>query len=306
MSYRFLTYGRLSPEFADFIGSTYPELDLVRAESKAAIKKLLPEVNAIAGFSLITDEDISHVEWIHTFGAGVDGYLKHTLNESVVLTRTSGNLGLQMGEYCLAYLLADAQAIHALYEQQKKNVWHQIPTSKLHTWNVLILGTGTIGKGIADCIKGSVNKLIGLNTSGNEVTPFDAITDWNMDSMPEIHAVINALTLTSMTHSKLNGSFFDHLSDCLFINVGRGETVDESALLNAIETGNVRKAILDVFTEEPLPVDSVFWKHEKILVSPHQSGITTIQDLTDSFDLVYDAIRKGTRNHLFFNRKKGY
>ncbi|MEP5612223.1 MAG: NAD(P)-dependent oxidoreductase, partial [Cyclobacteriaceae bacterium] len=89
-------------------------------------------------------------------------------------------------------------------------------------------------------------------------------------------------------------------------NVGRGDSVDEIDLLRSVELGHLRRAVLDVFTSEPLPEKSPLWANPKVTISPHQSGLTTINDVAHCFRFAYEAINEGTTNDLFINRKRGY
>jgi phosphoglycerate dehydrogenase-like enzyme len=308
MEYRFLTYGRLSEEFQLFVQDKYPSLDVIRADTKEEIISALPKVNAIAGFNFLSDEDLSSIEWIHAFGAGVDSYVKlDGLNSNTILTRTSGDLPIKMGEYCLAYVLHDLQSISSIEANQRSHIWKQYPTQNLHDLNVLILGTGTIGQGIARQFQRASNRVIGLNRNRLKKAGFDEIIDWNdLNKELEIDIIINTLPSTNETDSLLDESFFHHFNRTLFINVGRGKTIHNESLLKALHDDQVRKAILDVFDVEPLPGDSPFWQHDRIIVSPHQSGITTIDDVSSSFELIYEAIENGETNHLFVDLEKAY
>ncbi len=308
MDYKILTSGRLSSDFKLFIKNYYPDIEIVEAKKDDEIESLLPEVNTIAGFNFLKDQDVSKIKWIHAFGAGVDSYLKlKTLNPDVIITRTTGDLGKQMGEFCLTYILAEVKKIFPIYDNQRKTTWQQIPASSLSDLNVLILGTGSIGMGVAQQLNDQVNKVIGLNRSGSPVDPFHETCSWEtLSKIQDVHVVISALPSTPGTAAILDESFFQLFNDIIFINVGRGDAVDENVLLKVINLGQVKKAILDVFPEEPLPKDSKLWNSEKVLVSPHQSGLTTIDDVSKSFELAFKAIKNGGRNSLFVDLEKGY
>jgi len=308
MNNRILTSGRLSEEFCNFIEGDYPNFSIARAESKSEILSLLPTVDVIAGFNFLSDEDISHIKWIHAFGAGVDQYLKNpSLNQETIITRTTGDLGSKMGEFCLAQILVEIKSLFPIYENQQKSIWKQTPTANLFDQEVLILGTGSIGSGIAKRLKGQVKKIIGLNRSQRPVEPFDEIRRWDtLGDLSDTNVVIGALPSTSETSFSLGEAFFKKLNNAIFINVGRGDSVDEVALIKAIELGHIRRAVLDVFTKEPLPKESPLWENECVTISPHQSGLTTIEDVGSSFKLSYEAIKNGTRNELFIDREKEY
>ena len=96
---------------------------------------------------------------------------------------------------------------------------------------------------------------------------------------PEVDAVVNTLPGTSATDHLLSRRFFDALRPgATLVNVGRGTVVDEAALLDALESGRVGFAALDVFETEPLPVESPLWTHENVLVSPHTAALGAAED----------------------------
>lgn len=308
MQYNFLTYGRLSKEFSDFVQETYPELHCIHANSIEEAHAHLPEVNAVAGFNFLQNETISHLRWIHSFTAGVDSLLTNpALNKETIITRSTGDMGAQIGEFCLAYMLAEAKALFEIHENQKSKIWKQTSTVCLGDLNVLVLGTGSIGQGIAKKLGGLVNKVYGLNRSKSSNPLFDEIHDWNsFQQLENIHVVINALPSTPETSGIVGVDFFQQFKDLIFINTGRGKTTQEKELIKSIDASYIKKAILDVFSVEPLPASSELWGNEHVIVSPHQSGITTITDIISSFKHAYHAIRSSEKNELFVDIQKGY
>lgn len=309
MKYSILTFGKLASEFADLVVQRYPELKVLLANSQAEVKSILPQVNAIAGFNFLNNEDASGIDWIHSFGAGVDAFLAiDSIRKDVILTRTKGKLGEKIGEFCLAYILADLRAVFSIYGNQKDKCWEQLPTENLYDKTVLVIGTGSIGSGIAQKTRGLCKRVIGLNRSNSPNDLFDEISDWNsyQKIAHQVDVVISALPSTSDTNSVLDPEFFSHFKNMLFINVGRGNVVTEQCMLDSIDAGCVRSAVLDVFTEEPLPSSSPFWAHKKVMVSPHQSGITSVEGVVESFSEAYEAIKRGERSDVFVDMKKGY
>ncbi len=269
--------------------------------------KQLQTVDAIAGFNFLPlNADVSHIRWIHSFGAGVDSFMQlEKLSKHTILTRSSGNMGDKIGMFCLAYLIAHTKGLLKVYENQKERKWSQIPTVDAKTLNVLILGTGTIGTGVARQLAPFANSITGLDNSGMTKAFFDQISTW--ESIPsDIQVVINTLPSTPQTIGRLNEPFFKLFNSALFINVGRGDAVVEEDLILALERNWLQEAVLDVFETEPLPSDSSLWTHPKILISPHQSGITSADDLKMSFRSVYEAIGRGKRNELFVELDKHY
>jgi hypothetical protein len=104
-NYRILTYGWLSDEFAQF-ANQFEGIECTVFSSKDEVRKNIKDFNALAGFNFLKGLDIQHIEWLHCFVAGIDSFYAHgNLPEEMVISRTSGNMGAKIGEYCLAYTL---------------------------------------------------------------------------------------------------------------------------------------------------------------------------------------------------------
>ncbi|KPD00223.1 Glyoxylate/hydroxypyruvate reductase A [Geobacillus sp. BCO2] len=105
--------------------------------------------------------------------------------------------------------------------------------------------------------------------------------------------MIVALPLTEETHHLFDETFFACLHNAGFINVGRGATVEETALVGALENRNVRLAVLDVFEEEPLPPHSPLWVHPNVIITPHIAALTSAEDAAQSILGTLDRIETG-------------
>jgi glyoxylate/hydroxypyruvate reductase A len=308
-SIKMLTYGRLSEGFHQFIKDEYPAIDISLASNKQEAVKLLPNCNAVAGFNFLTGLDIAHLKWIHSFGAGVESFMKLDLPKTCTLSRTSGKMGQRIGEYCLAYLLHEVKGIENVRLQQKESNWHQTALPSLENLTIMILGTGSIGQGIASVLKPLCKQLTGVNQSGHSIHVFTETT--SMDKLQLRHkidadVIINALPSTPDTINLFNHSFFQKTKNTIFINIGRGDAVNENDLIQALNDGMLKKAILDVFQQEPLPEEHPFWQHPKCIATPHHSGLTNLDDAKHSFRSVFPAVSEQKSHPLIADLSKGY
>ncbi len=308
-NYRILTYGWLSDEFADF-ANQFEGIECVAFPSKNDVKENIKDFNALAGFNFLKGLDIEHIEWLHCFVAGIDSYFAlGALPIKMKISRTSGNMGAKIGEYCLAYTLHILKSIKEAQLRQKLISWKVLELPNLYQKKVLIYGTGSIGQGIAKVFAPLAKSVVGVNRSGklapyfSEIKSFKAIQNQSQD---EFDVVINALPLTPQTTYFFNKDIFRKLHSVIFINIGRGLSVDVPDLLSAIAAGNIEYAVLDVFEEEPLPANSPLWLNPKVFVTPHHSGITDFEDIKDSFTEVYSALKEGKSSRLFVDRIQGY
>lgn len=254
------------------------------------------EASALIAFDAPDDEDISRYDWIHVGGAGPDRIFR-ALKDAPrlpLLTRTIGAMGRQMAEYVLAYILADLQkmALRRAFEAQRS--WQKdasLPTY-LFDQRIAILGTGAIGGEIAAALAPLCRGVTGYSRSGRHVDGFDAVRPLGDFEAADI--VIVALPATPETEGLVGERLFTPLDEALFLNIGRGAVVDEGALRKALDRGNVRHAVLDVFTEEPLPPTDWAWTDDRVTVTPHVSGVTRPTDIAAAFRGLLPSFRRRT------------
>jgi phosphoglycerate dehydrogenase-like enzyme len=235
-----LTSGDLSKEFKDFIDDSYPEINCLQAKSKEEVGKLLPKAQFVAGFNFLTNHEMKHLKWIHSFSAGVDSYMKLTFPDNCLLSKTTGKMGNRMGEYCMAYILEDLKHMQLMHHNQSLKAWIPLKQERLYHQTIYIIGTGYVGSEIAKMFKPLTQSVKGINTSGDLKQNFDHCMAWNeitKNTLEENCIVINTLPSTSDTRGIVNLDFFKKLINCLFLNVGRGATVNEDDLLKALANG---------------------------------------------------------------------
>ncbi len=266
----------------------------------------------LVGYYPPEDEDVSGYDWIHVPAAGVDRMLNGLKGASrmPVITRTIGRMGEQMGEYCVAYTLEQLQkmALRRAFEAEQN--WWKKKAAPTHLFDMTIgiLGTGSIGQGIARSFKALGARVVGYSRSGRSRAPFDQVfpmADFPGDHPP--HVLVSALPWTPQTEGLINGALFSKLEGALFINVGRGASLDEDALKGALEAGQVSRAVLDVFPKEPLDETHWFWTHDQVTVTPHVSGLTRDVDAADRLvDLLGRAFEIGSMPESEVDLARGY
>jgi glyoxylate/hydroxypyruvate reductase len=265
--------------------------------------------DALVSFHLKSNIDYRHVQWVHSLGAGVDRFLfKKDWDESVLLTRTICSFGQRIAEYCLSYILKDLQFHNQFEELKQQKKWYPITPKLLNEQKVMIYGTGEIGQTIAKIFASFGVEVYGVSLSGKEKEFFKEVmtVKEHYDRLPDIGYLINTLPLTELTEKLFKENIFQRLSEAGFINVGRGASLDEDALLDALDHNHLRFAVLDVFTEEPLPKDHSLWAHPKVLITPHISAVTTPAEGAYCFLETLRNIEEGKPLHNKVNVKKGY
>lgn len=264
--------------------------------------------DAFVGFNIKADIDYGLVKWVHSLGAGVDRFLfKKKWNENVLLTRTICSFGQRIAQYCLSYILEDLQFHGQFQENMAGKVWRPMTPKLIEQEKVMIYGTGEIGQTVAKVLSFFGAEVYGVSLSGSVKKYFKEVltTESAISYLSRMDIVINTLPLTKKTELLFNKDFFCHLKGAGFMNVGRGASVDEGALLAAIEDHKVRYAVLDVFIEEPLPAEHPFWNHPNVKITPHISAVTTPEEGVECFLETLKNIEenKSLRNKVDIQKK---
>ena len=293
--------------FYENIKNDFPDISVKFVENPSP--KDILWADALASFVAPKDIDINKLKWIHSFGASVNQFLERSdFNKNTLLSRTFSSLGVKMGEYCLAHLLNFAQKNVELMQNQNNKIWRQIPTTSITQNKVLILGTGQMAQGILEVFSKLNINTIGMNTNGREIGNFAKCITINQLSTYSntISCVINTLPSYISSYNMIDLNFLKLFQNVLFINVGRGQTVVDKDILIALDKQYVKSVVLDVFREEPLPQQSKLWLNPNVIITPHQSAVTAINDIVISFKEAYNSLKKGVKSLLFTTIDKGY
>lgn len=193
----------------------------------------------------------------------------------VMLTNAPGLHTTAIAESVLAGMLWHAKRLAMRRSNQSKRNWETLACVELAGRTVVIIGTGRIGRRVAELCKAFKMRTVGMNRSGcADGGPFDAVVD-----LPRLRGylcgadfLVLALPLTAETRGLFDAAAIHALGSSAFlVNVGRGAVVDETALAQAVADGEIGGAYLDVFREEPLPATSPLWGMDNVLIVPHDS-----------------------------------
>lgn len=257
--------------------------------------------DAYVGFKPSEKFTFGNLKWIHSLGAGVDKfiYMKDWKKE-VLLTRTIGSFGKQISQYCLSYILRDAQYHQFFINNKSKKIWNQKTPKLIDELNILILGTGHIGCTLAEHFKCFGIEPIGVSLSGNSKKCFKQVFKPNdlCRLLSNIDWIICTLPLTDATYKILNYDVLKYAANVNLINVGRGKVIDEEGLIKALNNRNVNQAVLDVFDNEPISDKSLLWKQERIIITPHIAAVTRVEDGVKCF---LDTLNRIENNQLLKN-----
>lgn len=217
------------------------------------------------------------VRWVHVAAAGVDAVLFDGLrDERVVLTNARGVFDQPIAEYVLAAIASEAKLLPGSAALQREHRWlHREPRS-LAGAHAVVIGTGGIGRATARLLRAVGMRVTGVGRTARDDDPdfgtVVASTDL-LTVLADADHLVNAAPLTAQTTDLLDAAVFAALPDhAHVVNVGRGASLVEGDLVEALAAGGIAAATLDVFRTEPLPADDPLWTTPGVRVSAHMCG----------------------------------
>lgn len=229
----------------------------------------------------------SHLRWIQLMGAGVEDVAGSPhVPDHVTVTRVEGQFGLPIAEYVFGWVLHFVKEIDRMRFLQAERTWRSFVPNTLSGQTLAVAGLGSIGQEVARVGRAFGMRVTGLSRTGRAMESVDRHfmpSQW-ADFAAEADVLAVTLPHTADTDKVVNAQVFDAMkATAIFVNVGRGKVVDEEALLAAVRSEKIRVAVLDVFAKEPLAPESPLWKEPRVVVTPHLSGPSMPDAVTDYF-----------------------
>jgi phosphoglycerate dehydrogenase-like enzyme len=252
---------------------------------------------------------LPNLRWVQATYAGVEPLLDPSLRRDYLLTNARGVFGGLMSEYVFAYLLSHERRMFERYRSQQEGRWDRSITGTLRGKTLGLLGVGSIGAVLARTARHFDMTVRGY-TRASESCP-DVNTYYHGPRLLEFASgldyLVNILPNTKETIRLANASLLGRLpAHAVFVNVGRGSTVDESALVEALQAGRLAAAVLDVFEQEPLPTKHPFWHTPNLLMTFHTSAPSIPIDLAHLFIDNYLRYAEGQNPLYAVDFEKGY
>ncbi|MEP6495220.1 MAG: D-2-hydroxyacid dehydrogenase [bacterium] len=253
---------------------------------------------------------MGNIRWVHCTGAGVDAWFHPTeLSRDILLTRTSESFGPMIAEWALGRALAFAQQLHDLARAQQQHAWSPRDASMLRGTTAVVVGTGDVGTHVARLFSALGCRVHGVSRSGSAdasvfatASPVSAL----VESASVADWLILTLPLTAATRGLISRDILKACRGAFLMNAGRGAVVDEAALPEALDNGWIKGAALDVFTVEPLPSESPLWSDARVMISPHISGLTTINGAVTGFLECLGEVERGVVPARIVDRDRQY
>ncbi len=254
--------------------------------------------------------------WVHSRSVGLERTLFPELTESVVpLTNGVGVFSASLGEFALGAISYFAKDFRRMIRNQMAGVWEGFDVSWISGHTVGIVGYGDIGRAIAERVRPLGMKVLAIRRNISSLRPGDALVEqvYGPEGLLEMISrcdyVVVATPLTAETHGMIGESAFAAMKPtAVLINVGRGPVIDEAAMINALSSGRIKGAALDVFDHEPLPLGHPFYRLENVLLSPHCADHTPdwLDNAMQFFIEQYERFRKGQPLLNIVDKRLGY
>jgi len=228
------------------------DLEILSCSREEDAREAIQNCNIVLGDPAMVATVLDHarsLRWVQSTFAGIDPLCEKGLRRDYVLTGVKGIFGPLISEYVFAYVLALERHLFETRENQRNKSWIVMPYRSLRTLTMGVCGLGSFGE-------------------------FLESLDYLVVALPrtlDTNRLIDSAALSKMKPS------------AVLINVGRGNAVVESDLVDALRAGTIRAAVLDVFEQEPLPPDSALWGLSNAFITPHNSAFSFPEDIMEIF-----------------------
>jgi phosphoglycerate dehydrogenase-like enzyme len=235
-------------------------------------------MNAAAG-------QLTRLRWVQSLAAGPDVEVAAGFAPEVVITSGRSLHDETVAEHALALILAGLRGLRQLIPSQAEHRWRSDlggvrvegadgRVETLSGANVLIWGFGAIGQRLAPHLTALGASVTGAARSGGERAGYQVVAEDDLaGELDRTDVLVMILPHAPDTRAALNAAVLAHLpARAWVVNVGRGSTLDEDALVEALRAGRLAGAALDVFATEPLPPDSPLWEAPNVIITPHSAG----------------------------------
>ncbi len=261
----------------------FPDLSIHAVPTMEGIRDHAAKMEVLVTILRVTDDLLKqavNLKWIQILGTGVNYILgRPSLRKDVIITSCRGIHGPQMSEMALLFMLALNRNFPQMVRNQDQQRWERWPGKLLLNKKVGILGIGVIGEEIARKCKAFGMTVYAMDIVKRELPFVDFFS--GPEDLPRVAGQIDFLILvapsTPETEGIVGATVLGRMKPTSFlINLARGELVDETELMEALEAGKIAGAALDALATEPLPKDHPLWTMKNVIITPHIGGTSDV------------------------------
>jgi D-2-hydroxyacid dehydrogenase (NADP+) len=292
--------------YRDRLQAEFPALQFVLAHNASELPGDVSDIDVLISFGIELKDEFyrraAQLKWVQCLATGVDHLLRcPSLKPAVHLTSGRGIHGAPMRETIVFLMMGVAREARRLAAAQQAHAWDRRYWSLFTGKTAAIVGVGVIGSATAKLLKAFEMHVIGVTRTLRAAEGFDEMmpTERLHEAASRADFLINILPATEDNLLLFDRALFAAMKpSAYYISAGRGQTVDEGALIDALRERRIAGAGLDVFQTEPLPSDSPFWDLPNAFVLPHLGGYTSEYE-----DLIMPLIVENMR--LFLDGRPG-
>jgi D-2-hydroxyacid dehydrogenase (NADP+) len=267
--------------YRDALRGEFHDIEIQVTDSPTDAAVDFSKVDVLVAFGIaVTDAMFTRMpalKWVQSLATGVDHFLRsNTLPADVILTSGRGIHGPAMRETVLHLMLSVSRDSNRLVADKNAARWERRPWPLLAGKTAAVIGTGVAGSAIGAALQALGMRVVGISATPRDVDGFDVVLPRQQlaRTAAEADYLVNVLPADTANLNLVGREVFAAMKPrAFFINVGRGETVDEAALIEALEQRRIAGAGLDVFATEPLPATSPLWKMPQVFMAPHVGGL---------------------------------
>lgn len=282
---RILILGKLQPsdEIVEEIKAVASDVEVRREENwkeaESALKKAEVIVTTKGEFPREAVNDAPNLKWVHSLMVGVESFLYPEFTDrDIMLTNPRGAADVAVSEHAFALMLSWTRGIPRSLKLQKERKWDKVQVNHMKGKTMGIIGLGSIGQEIARKAKEAFR--MSVMATKRKMTQVDYVDKLLSpeeidDLLCESDYIVVAAAMTKETDKLIGEREFKIMKpDAFFVNIARGQIVDEKALIKALENKWIAGAGLDVFEMEPLAKESPLWQMENVIITPHIAGVS--------------------------------
>ncbi len=270
-------------QYRDRLVPQFPNVTFTTGVDKSNLGEGLYECDVLIGFGPILFEEPyeknTNLKFIQALGTGVDGFAdRDGLSKDLLLSSMRGMHGPQMAEMTIMMMLAFNRGLPRILDNQKAKKWERWPGPILGGRTLGIWGVGLIAETVAARAKAFDMNVIGISNTPRDILNFDRIYARAevLDAVADVDYLLLLAPYTPENHYMVNAEVLAAMKpSSILINLARGKVADDQAIIDALTSGGIAGAALDVFDEEPLPRDSALWELPNVILTPHMGGMTT-------------------------------